>query len=324
VLNAAGFPGLAGIGGGGAAAGGLFGGIGGFGAVLAPAAIGGLLGSGLGGASTGGRILGGIGGAIGGIGAAVGIGVGLAGGGILAGALAATGFGLLAAPFLIGAVLLGKAKQRRNDEQAADAIWVQEREQLRELIAAVNADRIDGASALAQASALRAQTISGLNQIKTASVRQSRLTNQLRDLDNSVVAELRAAVTRQASRRSNSSFLVPEFASGGYIPGIDRGYDSVVAKVQPGELVLNRQQQMAIQAKAGPRIFQDVGVPRGRSYQGGGYVRSDPGMPMSITLNFEGDASKIAEMFVIRGATTSKGQRAIVNVIKSSRRNGDL
>jgi hypothetical protein len=248
----------------------------------------------------------------------------LAGGVLLAGALAATGFGLLAAPFLIGAVLLGKAKQRRNDEQAADAIWVQEREQIRQLIAAVNADRIDGASALAEAGALRAQTVSGLNQIKTKSVRESRLSNQLRDLDNTVVAELRAAVARQASRRSNASFLVPEFESGGYVPGIDRGYDSVLGKLQPGELVLNKRQQRDIQARAGAEIFRDIGVGRGRSFQGGGFVKSDPGMPVSIALHFEGDLAQVASLFVVRAVTTSAGQRAFVNVIKQSRRNGEL
>jgi hypothetical protein len=257
------------------------------------------------------------------LGAAFGTAVGLAGGGILAGALAATGFGLLAAPFLIGAVLLGKAKQRRADEEAADAIWVSEREQVRELIAAVNADRIDGASALAQAQALRGQTVIQLQQIKTKSVRESRMTNQLRDLDNTVIAELRAAVNRQATRRANASFLVPEFGTGGYIPGIDRGYDSVLAAVQPGELVLNRRQQLAIQSKAGPHVFEDVGVGRGQSYQSGGFV-SGGGGGMNVVIVFEGDAAEIAQSLVVRGVNTSGGQRAIVNVIKSSQRNGEL
>jgi hypothetical protein len=306
-----------------AGAGGLFGGLGGIAGIAGPALLGGLLGSGLGGTSTGGKILGGIGGAIGGIGAAAGIAVGLAGGGILAGALAATGFGLLALPFLVGAILLGKAKQRRTDESAADAIWVAERDQLRQIIQAVNADRMDGASALSQAQALRAQTVSQLSQIKTKSVRESRLQNQLRDLDNGVVAELRAAVERQARRRGVSGGLVPEFAGGGYVQGVDRGYDSVLARVRPGEVILNKQQQSMVQSRAGYRIFEDVGI---QQFQAGGRVSPAPPAAESlhIRIAFEGDAQAIVGNLIVRGVETSSGQRAIVSVIKNGRKNGDL
>ena len=305
---------LAGAGGAGAAGFSLLG------TIAGPAAIGGLLGTALGGKSLGGKILGGIGGGIAGIGVGIGAAVGLAGGSILAGALAATGFGLLAAPFIIGAVLLGKAKQRKNDEQAADAIWVSERDQIRQLISDVNADRIDGASALAAAQSLRLQTVSGLNQIKTKSVRESRLSNQLRDLDNSVVAELRAAVARQQRRSSNAGFLVPEFAGGGYVPGIDRGTDSVTARVRPGELVLNREQQRRVEARAGASIFQSIGVARGGSYQAGGYVPAiGGGGGGSLTIEMH-----VEEGIVVGKIQSSSGERVIVNTVKKARRNGDL
>jgi hypothetical protein len=306
-----------------AGAGGLFGGIGGLAGIAGPALLGGLLGSGLGGKSTGGRILGAIGGGIAGIGAAAGIAVGLAGGGILAGALAATGFGLLALPFLVGAIYLGKAKQRRQDEQLADSIWVEEREQVRQLIQAVNSDRIDGGSALAQAQALRSSTVSQLSQIKTKSVRESRLQNQLRDLDNGVVAELRAAVERQARRRGVQGGLVPEFAGGGYVQGVDRGYDSVLARVRPGEVILNKQQQSMVQSRAGYRIFEDVGI---QQFQNGGRVSPAPAAAQSLHVNIvvEGDAQAVLGNLIVRGVETSSGQRAIVSVIKNGRKNGDL
>lgn len=303
--------------GGGSAAGGLLG------AIAGPALLGGLLGTGLGGKSLGGKILGGIGGGIAGAGVGLGAAIGFGGGGLLAGALAATGIGLLAAPFLIGAVLLGKAKQRKADEQAADAIWVAEREQIRTLISAVNADRIEGYDALAQWSGIRSNTIAQLNQIKTESVRTSRLTNQLRDLDNGVVAELRAAVERQARRRGVQGLLVPEFESGGRVPGVDRGYDSVMIKARPGEVVLNRQQQASIQARAGDRIFEEVGI---QSFYNGGRVSAAPQVPQSLhlTISLEGDAQAVIGNLIVRGVETSTGQRAIVSVVKNGRKNGEL
>jgi len=302
-----------------AGSGSVFAGIGGLGTLLGGTAIGALLGTGLGGKSIGGRILGGVGGGIAALGVGIGATVGLAGGSLLAGALAATGFGLLAAPFIVGAILLGKAKQRKIDEANADAIWVAEREQVRELISAVNADRIDGGSALAEASALRAQTVAGLSQIKTKSVRESRLTNQLRDLDNTVISELRAAVARQATRRNNAGFILPEFASGGFVPGIDQGRDSVLVRATPGELILNKNQQRIIQSRAGRDVFADAGVPLkpgGSRFQGGGFV--SPG-EATIVLDL-----RVDEGIVVGKIEGSAGQKVIVNTIKRARKNGEL
>ena len=60
-------------------------------------------------------------------------------------------------------------------------------------------------------------------------------------------------------------------------------------------------------------------------FQNGGYVRApDTGGAPVITLIFEGDAAEIAGNLIVKGVTTSGGQSAIVNVIKRSRRNGDL
>jgi hypothetical protein len=317
ILNASGFGGLipGGVGGG-AAAGGIFGGVGGLAGIAGPALLGGLLGTSLGGKSLGGKILGGIGGGIAGIGVGIGAAVGLAGGGLLAGALAATGFGLLALPFIVGAVLLGKAKQRRTDEAAADAIWVSERDQIRQLIQAVNADRIDGVSALAEAQALRGATVQQLSQIKTKSVRESRLSNQLRDLDNTVIAELRAAVERQARRQGVRGGLVPEFQSGGYVQGVDMGRDSVLARVRPGELVLTKQHQRSIQSRAGQDIFEEIGLP---GYQRGGYVQppASTAGPVIVELHID-------EGVMLGRIQSNDGQQVIVKTIRKARLNGEL
>lgn len=303
----------AGVTAGGFSTGSLLGGLAGLAPILG---IG--LGSSLGGSSTAGKIVGGIGGGI--LGAAAGI---FATGSTLG--LGVTTALLLSNPFtiaagiglLVGSVLLGKASQRKKDEKAADAIWVNELNQIRQLVAQVNSDRIDGQEALGVASQLRQQTIAGLNQIKTKSVRESRLTNQIRDLDNGVVAELRRAVERQQQRQRIGPQLIPEFATGGRVPGLDRGFDSVLALVRPGEAVLNQQQ---IALLGGPSALRRARVP---GFDNGGRVpmttpssRGDAAGPMTIIL--EG-VTVDAESIFVKGARTSGGQRVAVQVQRNAR-----
>lgn len=330
-------PGFGGaVGSAGAGAGlGLFG-AGGFLAGIASAGpiIGLAAGSALGGKSLGGQILGGIGGTI------AGAGLGLTAFAALGGTIATTGFAgaaaaLLTNPFtiaiggalLVGAYFLGKAKQRKQDETAADQIWVNEREQTRALIAAVNSDRMDGAEALVAHSQLRAQTVAQLGQIKTKSVRDSRLNNQLRDLDNTIVRELQAAVARQGKRRGIIPQLAPEFAEGGRVPGIDRGIDSVLIKARPGEVVLNQTQQARLSTIAGAGIFQKLGIPpsrsSGSSYQGGGFIGSSSGPDITISLVLESSGEQLGTL-VAKGMKSSTGSRATVRVMDNARRNGEF
>lgn len=315
---------------------GFFGGTGGFLGGLAAAGplIGFAAGTALGGKSFAGQLIGGAGGAL------AGAGLGLLGYSALGGTLATTGFAGAAAAFLtnpftiaiggallIGAYFLGKQKQRKQDEQQADAIWVNEREQTRAIIAAVNSDRMDGSEAISAHAQLRAQTIAQLNQIKTKSVRESRLTNQLRDLDNSIVRELQDAVARQAKRKGIIPRLTPEFAAGGVVPGIDRGTDSVLIKARPGEIVLNQAQQARLAGIAGGGIFQRLGLPAGSQtggYQGGGFISSTGGGPdISISLVLESEGEQIGKL-VAKGLRTSTGSRATVRVMDSARRNGEF
>jgi len=91
--------------------------------------------------------------------------------------------------------------------------------------------------------------------LKTESVRRSRLTNQFADLNrvyNDIIlpqiaaqeARKAAGIAQQARLQQNAlvfSKLIPEFASGGIVPGVDRGFDSIRALLRPGEMVLNLQ-----------------------------------------------------------------------------------
>jgi hypothetical protein len=67
--------------------------------------------------------------------------------------------------------------------------------------------------------------------------------------------------------------FVPK-GNGGVVPGIDLGYDSIFAMLRPNEVVLNKQQQMAI---GGPQVLANIGVPEfvpDRKYSNGGFSTS--------------------------------------------------
>ncbi len=232
------------------------------------------LGTGIGGQSLFGQILGGIGGAAVGLGVSFGASVfGALGGGLGAlgpAALAALGpIGLIAAPLLVGGFLLGKSKQRKADEEASGQFLQQAIDQIAQLREQVRSDRIDGTQArTAFDTQILPNFIQQINTLKTKSVRESRLTNQVRDLrnlfDSSVGPEIEAQNKRRAAavaRQDVFSKLIPEFATGGIVPGINRGFDSVLARLSPGEMVLNQMQQALVMARAGNDVFRKAGVP---------------------------------------------------------------
>jgi hypothetical protein len=212
------------------------------------------IGSSLGGKSLAGNILGGIGGTA----------LGLFGAASLAPSLfGATAVGLLSNPItaiagaalLVGGIFLGKSKQRREDEQLADSYWSQYKDRLITLTKDVRANRIDGDSALSEALAARQQAIDQINTIKTKSVRESRLKNQISDVDRVFLEPLKRAVSEQKRRRDFDSTLIPEFASGGIIPG--RIDEARYVLAHGGEIVVNRKQQTPALLEAA----SEAGVP---------------------------------------------------------------
>ena len=98
-----------------------------------------------------------------------------------------------------------------------------------------------------------------------------------------------------------------------------------MVQARPGELVLNRQQQMKVMMQAGSDVFKDLGIPSNKMYQSGGYVPARGGDGAAqITLVFEGDAGEIAGNLMVKGMNTVTGQKAVVRVVRSSRRNGEI
>lgn len=302
------------------------------------------LGAGLGGQSKLGQILGGVGGA------ALGIGITAAPAALAAGG-ALSGLGFLAPLFsnpitavvggalLAGSFLLGRSRQRRSDEEQS-GVWLQD---AINQISQLRDQTRSGSVTLEQArqifeTQILATFVSQIQTLKTKSVRESRLTNQVRDLRNLFESTVVPAAKTGARVNDIQSRLVPEFATGGIVPGTDRGYDSVMAMVRPGEMVLTRNQQSAIQSIAGPGIFRAVGVPQGPGISAGlpafalgGIMpaftptRTAPqeSAPIELVVNLvvgKDDASRI----VASAQNTSVGQRAVLATLKRARLNREL
>jgi hypothetical protein len=284
------------------------------------------LGAGLGGQSRLGQIVGGAGGALLGIGltavptALAGATTGLAGAtaALFSNPITAAVGGVL----LIGSFLLGKAKQRKADEAKVDTYWVEYMNVLKELTARVNADRINGDDALAQAAEARSTAIELISQIKTKSVRESRLAHQIPDVDRLFLEPLKEAVERQRKRGARVNQLIPEFAVGGIVPGIDVGRDSVLAWLRPGEVVLTKQHQARL---GGDRTFAQIGVP---GFAQGGKVEvierfsaaAASSMRLELDLNVGLRVDETGEI-VVAGLRTQRGQNATLRARRINRLN---
>jgi hypothetical protein len=290
------------------------------------------LGAGLGGSSILGQLLGGAGGAL--------LGIGLT---AAPAALLGSSFAFLAplfsnpitaiigAALLPAAILLGRAKQRRKDEQSSGDFLTQAIAQIRELRQQIASDQLDGGQAR---SIFENQILAGfiqqINTLKTKSVRESRLTNQVRDLRNLFDKEVVPEIEAQKRRRAISGKLVPEFASGGIVPGFDFGRDSVLSLLRPREMVLTLEQQATIARIAGGDVFSRAGVPgvqQQSAFAAGGIVPlASATQPVVIEVDEisisigEDDASRI--LFV--GARTNLGRSVIIRANKEARLNREV
>jgi hypothetical protein len=320
------------------------------------------LGGALGGSSGFGRALGTIGGGL--------LGIGLsaapAAGGLLGAAAplfsnpitAGVGAALLVGSLVAG--LIGKAKQRRRDEEASGGMIAAAHEGINAIIRDIRGDRIiglDQAASVFQNDVL-AQFVSGISSLKTKSVVESRLRNTVPELQRSfqkhippeIDAQNRRFAEREAEERrrieeenrrlqeeqdrqrrnaERFSRQIPEFARGGVIPGTDRGFDSVMALMRPGEMVLTRSQQQTIAAMAGGDVFGRAGVPssgqqvgNAQAFAQGGVVRGDGDAAViieNLTIGVGMSQSGAEEIFVAGGSTRS-GRQVIVNQITTARR----
>jgi hypothetical protein len=142
-----------------------------------------------------------------------------------------------------------------------------------------------------------------------------------------VPPEIAAQATRRQTAISNAfthNRIVPEFAMGGVVPGIDRGFDSVMARMRPGEMVLTLQQQSNIARMAGSGVFQAAGVPGVQpqaAFASGGIAPGlePPVINISLVIGKE-DQTRI----VVNGSNTLQGRLSTVKNVKAARTNREL
>jgi TP901 family phage tail tape measure protein len=217
-------------------------GIGGQLAAMAPL-LGLSLGTKVGGQSVPGQILGGAGGLLAGGSLAAFFAPGIFGTGALGSALVpflTNPFTIAAAgALLVGSYFLGKSKQRKKDETARDEMKGDALGQIDALIKSVRLDQADGADAVKQALAIKAQYFSQVSQLKTKSVRNS-ANNFIPYFDDRIRA-LEAEAQKQIDRKALVANRKPEFATGGFVPGPLGTRQDIAA--HGGELILNNTQQ---------------------------------------------------------------------------------
>lgn len=304
--------------------------LGGIGRSLASAApfIGAGIGSGIGGQSTFGNILGSAGGF-------------LAGGSIagFSGVLGAKAAAFFTNPFtaiagvglLVGGALLGKAKQRRADEEASGQFLTQALQGIEELAAGVSSGQIAGSQARSIfENQILGTFIQQIRTLKTKSVVESRLTNQVNDLRKVFEARIPPLISQQEAKAATASAnalafsrQIPEFATGGTTRG-------GLALLHPGEKVLNQQQQAAVIRQSNPQVFERAGVPgpsQNRVFDIGGTMGSggQSAQPIEITLEAQVVISeKTATGIYVVGGRTASGRAVTVNNVKIARTNREL
>lgn len=239
--------------------------------------------------------------------------------GLISGTVGLTALGVaagFAAPALIAAaIIIGKNKKRRAAETQRNAFTTDALGQLNNLLSQVRRDKISGDDALGQAASIREQYLASSQALSDKKTREIALKDVSR-LDG-IISQIKIAAVGQERRQQLDSQLVPEFARGGVVPGVDLGYDSVVARVRPGEVVLTRQQQ----AMVGYNNLAKANIPTGyrTSFDSGGYVSSSRGngfgygRDMNIYLVTD---KRFAESMAV------EGQDRIVELAANDIRNG--
>ncbi len=154
-------------------------------------------------------------------------------------------------------------------------------------------------------SQILATFISEINQIKTKSVRESRLANQVPDLKNLFKSTVIPAIEQAIKNNEIFKKQIPEFATGGHTR-------EGLAYLHDGEVVLNSRQTQPI-ANSTPV----VNVPGEFGGSGG---------PVQVTVNLSGlQVTQDGAVNVLEiAATSSDGRAVIVNVIKDDKKNGGL
>lgn len=205
-----------------------------------------------------GSMLGMAGGLLGGIGLMSTPGIFAAGGalsslGPVAGALFSNPItAIIGGALLVGAIAIGRNKQRRRDETTRNQILGDSKTQLLNLVSQVQRDKMDGASALSQAEQIRSQYMEQVSQLKDKKTRDIAMAT-VRELDFIINSKLKPAIGAQETRREIDDKLIATYNSGGRVPTFDSGgigrikggfdaRDSLLVRVSHGETILTPHQ----------------------------------------------------------------------------------
>jgi hypothetical protein len=285
------------------------GGAGGVGAGLAGLAplLGAGLGSSLGGSSLTGSILGGLGGAAAGITGLIGLGAlgigGTAISGVLGGITGALGISLatlgpiaaIAAPaLLLGAFFLGRDKRRKQAEVQRTQYITDALKQLDEVLVNVRGHKYDsGQEAIDAANSIKESYRQSANSITDTKTRNIAL-KEITDRIDPKIAEITAAAGQLDGARTHFNDLVPEFATGGIVPGQFGSPRLVLA--HGGEIIANMSQQTPDLLNAAAK----AGIPGVRGDAGSGSGSGSVNVELFVGKEMQN------ELFV-NGAKSSKG-----------------
>lgn len=269
-----------------------------------------------------------------------------AAGGAIAGTAVAASLGLVTAapilaalpfaapfalPLIVGAVLLGKAAQRKKDEEASGQFLTQALQGIEQMAQAAASGQFRN---IGEARSLFESQIIGtfqqqINTLKTKSVRESRLTNQVRDLRNVFESRIPPIISQQEQRAATLASgaaidrrLIPEFAIGGTTRG-------GLAFLHDGEKVLNMAQQRRVIEQSNPSVFERAGVPGVKNPPvfdtGGTFGGGSLSQPMNIIFDAVVVISeKTATGIYVVGARSDTGRAITVNNVKTAQTNREL
>jgi hypothetical protein len=274
------------------------------------------LGASVGGQSRLGRVLGGV------AGGALGLSAGLAGffalGGTVGAGSLGTAAGVIAGalPFiapiagvlLVGSYLLGRNQRRREEEKIRDAAATDALSALDKLLLDVQRHRIDGSDALAQAAQIREQYLRAADKMKDKKTRNHHLQDVYR-LDLKIANIRRAAETAMNDNRRFQNRL-PEFATGGVVPG-QKGEPRLVL-AHGGERISSLTQM------AEERVAAETGYAAGiRGNSGNG------GRSFNVHVELSLGTETQNQLFV-NGAKSDKGYNVIVRQSEKGLKKGDM
>lgn len=275
----------------------------------------------LGGAS--GLLLGGLGGlaALGGSGAAI-----FASGGALSGLGGVASFLGAAAPFLaplavaglIGAKLLSRNAEWRENEKVRTQLYQEANGQLDSILAQIKSSPSNAISLLQQADQVRSSYIEQAGKISDSKTRRIALAeaNERHGQIFVRMERIRSAAQLAANQNKYFNSLIPEFATGGTVLGQLGAAQMVIA--HGGEIFVNRRQQT-------PEVMQalaNAGVPN-TSQMAGDAGRGFGNRNDSISVELSIGTETQNQLFV-NGARSDRGLKVLVQANKSNKENREI